>query len=236
MPGKAKFPQFGWPMETLKHLLDVVLHLQDHLFALTKEYGTWVYGILFAIVFAETGLVITPVLPGDSLVFAVGAVAANPESGMNIWVAAAVLWVAAVLGDAVNYWVGNKLGAKVQGWFPRLVRKEHIERTRAFFERYGGKAIIIARFVPIVRTFAPFVAGIGSMHYGRFTFYNLLGATLWIGLILPCGWYFGGREFVRRRFEVIVLGIILVSVVPMVLEWWKARRGAKAASTDVERG
>lgn len=216
-------------METLKHLLDVVLHLQDHLFALTKEYGTWVYGILFAIVFAETGLVITPVLPGDSLVFAVGAVAANPESGMNIWVAAAVLWVAAVLGDTVNYWVGNKLGAKVQGWFPNLVRQEHINRTHAFFEKYGGKAIIIARFVPIVRTFAPFVAGVGSMSYTRFTMFNVVGATLWIGLILPCGWYFGGREFVRRRFEVIVLGIILVSVLPMVLEWWKARRAARAA-------
>jgi membrane-associated protein len=214
-------------METLKHLLDVVLHLQDHLFALTKEYGTWVYGILFAIVFAETGLVITPVLPGDSLVFAVGAVAANPESGMNIWVAAAVLWVAAVLGDSVNYWVGNRLGGKVQAWFPRLVRQEHIARTHAFFERYGGKAIIIARFVPIVRTFAPFVAGVGSMSYGRFTVFNLMGATLWIGLILPCGWYFGGREFVRRRFEVIVLGIILVSVLPIVLEWWKARRASR---------
>lgn len=227
MPGKVKFQQVGRPMETLKHLLDVVLHLQDHLFALTKEYGTWVYGILFAIVFAETGLVITPVLPGDSLVFAVGAVAANPESGMNIWVAAAVLWVAAVLGDSVNYWVGNRLGGKVQAWFPRLVRQEHIARTHAFFERYGGKAIIIARFVPIVRTFAPFVAGVGSMSYGRFTVFNLMGATLWIGLILPCGWYFGGREFVRRRFEVIVLGIILVSVLPMVLEWWKARRASR---------
>ncbi len=227
MPGKVKFQQVGRPMETLKHLLDVVLHLQDHLFALTKEYGTWVYGILFAIVFAETGLVITPVLPGDSLVFAVGAVAANPESGMNIWVAAAVLWVAAVLGDSVNYWVGNRLGGKVQAWFPRLVRQEHIARTHAFFERYGGKAIIIARFVPIVRTFAPFVAGVGSMSYGRFTVFNLMGATLWIGLILPCGWYFGGREFVRRRFEVIVLGIILVSVLPIVLEWWKARRASR---------
>jgi len=227
LPGKVKFQQVGRPMETLKHLLDVVLHLQDHLFALTKEYGTWVYGILFAIVFAETGLVITPVLPGDSLVFAVGAVAANPESGMNIWVAAAVLWVAAVLGDSVNYWVGNRLGGKVQAWFPRLVRQEHIARTHAFFERYGGKAIIIARFVPIVRTFAPFVAGVGSMSYGRFTVFNLMGATLWIGLILPCGWYFGGREFVRRRFEVIVLGIILVSVLPIVLEWWKARRASR---------
>jgi len=228
LAGQGEVPaRWVGPMETLKHLLDVVLHLQDHLFALTKEYGTWVHAILFAIVFAETGLVVTPVLPGDSLVFAVGAVAANPESGLSIWVAAVVLWVAAVLGDTVNYWVGAKLGGRVQAWFPRLVRQEHIDRTHAFFEKYGGKAIIIARFVPIVRTFAPFVAGVGSMNYLRFMAFNLVGATLWIGLILPCGWFFGGREFVRRRFEVIVLGIIFVSVLPIVWEWWKARRAQR---------
>lgn len=211
-------------METLKHFLDILLHLQDHLFALTKEYGSWVYAILFGIIFAETGLVITPVLPGDSLVFAVGAVAANPESGLNIWIAGGLMLVAAIVGDTVNYWVGAKLGTKVQGWFPRLVRQSHIDKTHAFYEKYGGKAIILARFVPIVRTFAPFVAGMGSMNYGRFMMFNVIGAILWIGLILPCGWYFGEREFVRRRFEVVVLGIIFVSMIPMFIEWLKFRR------------
>ena len=211
-------------MELLKTFLDYVLHLQDHLFELTQQFGSWVYAMLFAIIFAETGLVITPVLPGDSLVFAVGAVAANEKSGLNIWIAGGLMLLAAIIGDTVNYWVGAKLGTRVQAWFPRLVRQSHIDKTHAFYEKYGGKTIILARFVPIVRTFAPFVAGMGAMNYGRFMMFNIVGAILWIGLILPCGWYFGGREFVKRRFEVIVLGIIFVSILPMVFEWWKARR------------
>lgn len=211
-------------MELLKTFLDYVLHLQDHLFELTQRFGAGVYAMLFAIIFAETGLVITPVLPGDSLVFAVGAVAANEKSGLNIWIAGGLMLLAAILGDTVNYWVGAKLGTRVQAWFPRLVRQSHIDKTHAFYEKYGGKTIILARFVPIVRTFAPFVAGMGAMNYGRFMMFNIVGAILWIGLILPCGWYFGGREFVKRRFEVIVLGIIFVSILPMVFEWWKARR------------
>jgi membrane-associated protein len=211
-------------MELLKTFLDYVLHLQDHLFELTQRFGSWVYAMLFAIIFAETGLVITPVLPGDSLVFAVGAVAANEKSGLNIWIAGGLMLLAAIVGDTVNYWVGAKLGTRVQAWFPRLVRQSHIDKTHAFYEKYGGKTIILARFVPIVRTFAPFVAGMGAMNYGRFMMFNIVGAILWIGLILPCGWYFGGREFVKRRFEVIVLGIIFVSILPMVFEWWKARR------------
>ncbi len=211
-------------MELLKTFLDYVLHLQDHLFELTQRFGAWVYAMLFAIIFAETGLVITPVLPGDSLVFAVGAVAANEKSGLNIWIAGGLMLLAAIIGDTVNYWVGAKFGTRVQAWFPRLVRQSHIDKTHAFYEKYGGKTIILARFVPIVRTFAPFVAGMGAMNYGRFMMFNIVGAILWIGLILPCGWYFGGREFVKRRFEVIVLGIIFVSILPMVFEWWKARR------------
>lgn len=211
-------------MELLKTFLDYVLHLQDHLFELTQRFGSWVYAMLFAIIFAETGLVITPVLPGDSLVFAVGAVAANEKSGLNIWIAGGLMLLAAIIGDTVNYWVGAKFGTRVQAWFPRLVRQSHIDKTHAFYEKYGGKTIILARFVPIVRTFAPFVAGMGAMNYGRFMMFNIVGAILWIGLILPCGWYFGGREFVKRRFEVIVLGIIFVSILPMVFEWWKARR------------
>lgn len=217
-------------MEMLKNFVHVLLHMQDYLFDLTKEYGAGVYAMLFAIIFAETGLVITPVLPGDSLVFAVGAVAANEKSGLNIWIAGGLMLVAAILGDTVNYWVGAKLGTRVQAWFPRLVRQSHIDKTHAFYEKYGGKTIILARFVPIVRTFAPFVAGMGAMNYGRFMMFNIVGAILWIGLILPCGWYFGGREFVKRRFEVIVLGIIFVSILPMIFEWWKARRARGNAS------
>jgi len=229
LAGQGELPARSAPaMETLKQFLDILLHLQDHLFTLTQNYGAWVYAMLFAIIFAETGLVVTPVLPGDSLVFAVGAVAANPESGLNIWVAGGLMLVAAILGDTVNYWVGAKLGLKVQNWFPRLVRKSHIDRTHAFFEKYGGKTIILARFVPIVRTFAPFVAGMGAMNYGRFMMFNVVGAFLWIGLILPCGWYFGGREFVKQKFEVIVLGIILISVVPMFIEWWRVWRASRS--------
>ncbi|KAB2668014.1 MAG: hypothetical protein DVB31_06935 [Verrucomicrobia bacterium] len=214
-------------MDLLKQLLDVVLHLQDHLFDLTTRYGTGFYGILFAIIFAETGLVVTPFLPGDSLVFAVGAVAANPKSGLNVWVAGLVMMGAALVGDTVNYWVGRTVGEHLPRRFPRIVRPEYIRKTHAFFEKYGSKAVIIARFVPIVRTFTPFVAGMGTMPFPRFMRYSIVGSLLWIGLILPCGWFFGGREFVRKRFEVIVLAIIFMSLLPMLVEFVKARRGPK---------
>ncbi len=211
-------------MDLLKSFLDVVLHLQDHLYELTRNHGAWVYGILFLIIFAETGLVLTPVLPGDSLIFAVGAVAANPESGLNVWVAGALMIVAAVIGDAVNYSVGQSAGGYLARRFPRIIRPEYLEKTRRFFETYGGKTVILARFVPIVRTFAPFVAGMGAMDRSRFMFFNAVGAVAWVGLILPAGWFLGRLEFVKKRFEVIVLGIIFVSVLPMVWEAWKARR------------
>jgi membrane-associated protein len=211
-------------MEWLKQFIDVMLHLQDHLYQLTSEHGTWIYAILFAIIFCETGLVITPFLPGDSLLFAVGAVAADPKSGLNLLWAGLLMGVAAILGDTVNYWIGHHLGAQLQRRFPRLVRQEYIDRTHDFFERYGGKTIILARFVPIVRTFAPFVAGMGGMNYGRFMLFNVTGAVAWIGLILPCGWFFGQLPFVKKHFELIVLGIIFVSILPMIFEWWRARR------------
>lgn len=211
-------------MDLLKTFLDVVLHLQDHLYELTRNHGAWVYGILFIIIFAETGLVLTPVLPGDSLIFAVGAVAANPESGLNVWVAGGLMIAAAVLGDALNYSVGKASGLYLTRRFPRILRREYLEKTRRFFEVYGGKTVILARFVPIVRTFAPFVAGMGAMDRSRFMFFNAVGAVAWVGLILPAGWFLGRLEFVKKRFEVIVLGIIFVSVLPMVWEAWKARR------------
>ena len=213
-------------MDLLKTFLDVVLHLQDHLYELTRNHGAWVYGILFIIIFAETGLVLTPVLPGDSLIFAVGAVAANPESGLNVWVAGGLMIAAAVLGDALNYSVGKASGFYLTRRFPRILRPEYLEKTRRFFEVYGGKTVILARFVPIVRTFAPFVAGMGAMDRSRFMFFNAVGAVAWVGLILPAGWFLGRLEFVKKRFEVIVLGIIFVSVLPMVWEAWKAHRQA----------
>ena len=211
-------------MDLIKAFLDVVLHLQDHLYRLTSDHGAWVYGILFLIIFAETGLVLTPVLPGDSLLFAVGAVAANPASGLDVWVAGVLMIVAAVIGDAVNYSVGKMAGGYLTRRFPTIIRPEYLQKTHRFFEVYGAKTVILARFVPIVRTFAPFVAGMGAMDRSRFMVFNAVGAVAWVGLILPAGWFLGQLEFVKKRFEVIVLGIIFVSVLPVVWEAWKARK------------
>jgi membrane-associated protein len=211
-------------MDLLRQFLDVILHLQDHLYTLTRDNGPWVYAILFGIIFAETGLVVTPFLPGDSLIFAVGAVAANPQSGLNLWIAAAVMVVAAVLGDTVNYSIGRFAGQFLARRFPRIIRPEYLEKTHRFFETYGGKTVILARFVPIVRTFAPFVAGMGAMDYRRFMSFNVVGGIAWVVLILPAGWFLGQFEFVKKRFELIVLGIIFISLLPMVFEWWKVRR------------
>ena len=187
----------------MKEILDLFLHLPDHLRDFISNHGMMVYGLLFLIIFCETGLVITPFLPGDSLLFAIGAIAADPTSNLNIWIAAAILLVAAILGDTVNYWIGRKLGGWMMKTFPRVVKPSHIEKTNEFFLRYGGKTIIIARFVPIVRTFAPFVAGSGQMDYRRFMFFNVIGAILWVGLILPCGWYFGNIPVVKANFELV---------------------------------
>lgn len=206
----------------MKEILDLFLHLQDHLTTFTREHGGLVYGLLFLIIFCETGLVVTPFLPGDSLLFAIGAVAADPASGLNIWASAAVIFVSAVLGDTVNYWIGRRCGDWVVRRFPRVVKPEHLAKTHAFFDRYGGKTIILARFVPIIRTFAPFVAGSGAMDYRRFMTFNVVGALLWVALILPAGWFFGGIPVVKKNFELVVLGIIAVSVLPMAIEILKA--------------
>jgi membrane-associated protein len=219
-------------MELLKQALDIVLHLQDHLYELTRSQGPWIYATLFLIIFCETGLVVTPFLPGDSLLFAVGALAADPKSGLNVWVAGSLMVIAAILGDTANYWIGRVAGQRLSARYPRFIKPEYLARTHAFFEKYGGKTIILARFVPIVRTFAPFVAGMGAMNYSRFMSFNVIGALLWVGLILPAGWYFGQMEFVKKRFEVIVLGIIFISVLPMVFEFWKARQEAKKSGSS----
>jgi len=207
----------------MKEILDLFLHLQDHLNTFTSQHGGLVYGLLFLIIFCETGLVVTPFLPGDSLLFAVGALARDPASGLNIWIAAIGMLVAAILGDGVNYYIGARFGGWMTRRFPKIVKPEHIQKTNEFYQRYGGKAIILARFVPIVRTFAPFVAGSGNMDYKRFSFFNVIGAILWVGLILPAGWIFANNSFVKERFELVVLGIIAISLLPVVIEALRAR-------------
>ena len=214
-------------MEFLKKLIDIVLHMSKHLDELVVQFGPWLYVILFLIIFCETGLVITPFLPGDSLLFAVGALAARtPEPGawgLNIWILATTLVVAAILGDSVNYWIGKMFGKQLPQRFPRLIKPQHIQKTHDFYERYGGKTIIIARFVPIIRTFAPFVAGVGKMTYSRFMTFNVTGALLWIGLLVPAGYFFGNLEVVKKNFSLVVLAIIVISILPAIIEFFRER-------------
>ena len=213
-------------MDILKQLLDLILHLDKHLDTLVMNYGPWVYAILFLIVFCETGLVVTPFLPGDSLLFTVGAIAAR--GGLDIFLVAGLLALAAILGDTVNYWIGKLVGQKLIARYPKLFRPEHLQRTHDFFERYGGKTIIIARFVPIVRTFAPFVAGIGKMTYSRFMAFNVGGALLWIVLLLPLGYFFGNLPVVKNNFTLVIFGIIFLSILPAIIEMLRERRRMKA--------
>ena len=211
----------------LASLIDFILHIDQHLIELTQTYGLWIYAILFLIVFCETGLVVTPFLPGDSLLFAAGAVAAL--GGMNVHIAAALLLAAAVIGDAVNFAIGKYFGKKLFAKpDSRVFKREYLDKTHAFYEKYGGKTIILARFVPIVRTFAPFVAGMGNMHYGRFIRYNIIGALMWVGLLTYAGYFFGELPVVKNNFGLVVIGIIVVSVLPMAVEIAKAKWGKKA--------
>jgi len=209
-------------MEFLKEVLDFVLHLDKHLSPIIQEYGAWTYLLLFLIVFCETGLVVTPFLPGDSLLFAAGAFAAS--GSLSIWVLMAILFVAAVLGDTVNYWVGHFLGHRLLNAKRRLIKPEHLAYTHEFYEKYGGKTIIIARFVPIVRTIAPFVAGLGTMSYGRFMSYNVIGGAAWVLICTLAGYLFGNLPFVQKNFSLVVLMIIFLSLLPAVWEVWRARR------------
>jgi membrane-associated protein len=217
-------------------IIDWLLHLDVKLVELVREYGTWTYAILFAIVFSETGLVVTPFLPGDSLLFAAGAIAA--KGALNVWIIMAVLLVAAILGDTVNYHVGHYIGPKVfrEDRQSRWLKKKHLDRTHAFFEKYGGKTIIIARFVPIVRTFAPFVAGVGAMTYPKFLFYNVLGGVLWVVSLTLAGYWFGRIPWVEKNFEIVVLAIIAISLLPVAIEfingWRKSRNRTVTASAS----
>lgn len=220
---------------------DIVTNLDRYLALWAHSMGGWLYALLFAIVFAETGLVVTPFLPGDSLLFTTGAVCALPDAHMSIGLVMPLLIVAAVLGDAVNYSIGARIGPRVfRSETSKLLNKKHLLRTQHFYEKYGGKTIIIARFIPIIRTFAPFVAGVGQMSYRRFFSYNVVGAILWVGLFVPAGYQFSKYPFVQERFHVVILAIIVLSVLPAVFEIWRewravrrARTGASAVSVGV---
>jgi len=210
-------------MEYVSYFIDLFVHLDQHLAELVKDYGTWTYLLLFVIIFCETGLVVTPILPGDSLLFAAGAIAAL--GSLNPHLLAVLLTVAAVLGDAVNYQIGRHIGPAVfRRDKARFFKREHLERTQAFYERYGGKTIIIARFVPIVRTFAPFLAGVGQMNYSRFAVYNVTGAIAWCVLGVYAGYLFGELELVKKNFSLVIIAVVIISLLPVAWEYWRARR------------
>jgi membrane-associated protein len=213
-------------MDVVQFLIDLFLHLDDHLSAVITQYGTWTYALLFFVIFMETGFVVTPFLPGDSLLFAAGTFAGLGD--LNLWLLLGLLIVAAFLGDTVNYWIGHYLGERA--YKIKWIKQEYIERTHAFFEKHGGKTIFLARFVPIVRTFAPFVAGIGRMSYGYFVSYNLIGGIVWVALFTVAGYLFGNVPFVQDNFTLVVIAIIFVSIVPMLIEALKARREGKEPS------
>jgi membrane-associated protein len=213
-------------MELLQSFLDLFLHLDQHLSQVIADYGVWTHLILFLIVFAETGLVITPFLPGDSLLFAAGTFAAL--GSLDLWLLVVLLIGAAILGDTVNYWVGAWIGPRAFSGNVKYLRKDYLDRTHAFYEKHGGKTVILARFVPIIRTFAPFVAGVGAMSYPRFIFYNVVGAVLWVGLFVPAGYFFGNIPAVRKNFTLVIFAIIAISVLPILLETLRARRSRPA--------
>lgn len=212
-------------MEMVRKLIDIVLHVDDYLKDLVPQYGIWIYAILFLIIFAETGLVVTPFLPGDSLLFAIGALCGGQV--LNLPTVLILLTIAAILGDTVNYWIGHYMGPKVFKGDGRFLRKAYLEKTHDFYERYGGKTIIIARFVPIVRTFAPFVAGVGSMTYGKFMSYNIFGGIFWVFSMTLAGYFFGGFKIVQDNFSTVILMIIFISILPGIIEYWRERKRLK---------
>ena len=204
-------------MGFIQDFLEIILHLDRHLLDICTQYGAWVYAILFVIVFCETGLVVTPFLPGDSLLFAVGSLAAI--NALDLPTSIALLILAAVLGDTVNYWIGDYVGPKVfQKENSRLLNKEYLLRTHQFYEKHGGKTIIIARFLPIIRTFAPFIAGVGSMTYRRFLLFNVVGGALWVLLFVPAGYFFGSVPFVKNNFSLVIIALILIPGIPTLVE------------------
>lgn len=219
-------------MELLHLVIDFILHIDVHLSELFSQYGLWIYGILFLIIFCETGLVVTPFLPGDSLLFATGAlVAISGSAGLDINVMALLVVTAAILGNIVNYTIGRFFGTRLfRNPNSKIFRRDYLDKAHNFYEKHGGVAIIMTRFIPIFRTFAPFVAGMSGMTYPRFIAYNVIGALLWVGIFLYAGYFFGNIPSVRKNFTMVILAILVVSVMPIIYEIWKARREAKAAA------
>ena len=217
----------------MAEIIDFILNVNEHLLEFSKAYGPWIYGLLFVIVFAETGCIVTPFLPGDSLLFAAGTLAGL--GALDPWLALIVLFAAAVSGDAVNYSVGRAIGPRIfhasdqQGWFHKLLNRQHLERAHAFFEQYGGKAVVLGRFVPIVRTFVPFVAGAAQMTRATFVFYNFTGGAVWVGLCFGAGYLLGGIPFIQENFSLVTIGIVFVSILPMVVEYIRHRRRGPSA-------
>jgi len=211
-------------MELIKTVIDFILHIDQYLDKLIVIFHGWTYAVLFIIIFIETGLVVMPFLPGDSLLFAAGALTARPGSPLNILLLYGLMVVAAVAGDTANYWIGHFLGERLS----KHLKKEYLDRTHAFFEKHGGKTIFLARFVPIIRTFAPFVAGISKMTYGHFISYNIIGGIIWPAVFLFTGYFFGSVPFVQEHFSLIAIAIIVISFIPVFIEFFKARRENKA--------
>lgn len=217
-------------MEFIHFIVDFILHIDVHLAELVAQYGIWIYAILFLILFCETGLVVTPFLPGDSLLFVAGALAALPGNDLNVHLMVTLLVIAAILGDAVNYTIGRLFGEKLfSNPNSKIFRRSYLDKTHAFYDRHGGKTIILARFVPIVRTFAPFVAGMGHMSYRHFALFNVTGALLWVLLFSYAGYLFGDLPVVQENLKLLIVGIILVSILPGVIEVWRHRRAAARA-------
>jgi membrane-associated protein len=214
-------------MDLVKQLVDVFLHLDRHLAEVTRDYGAWTNALLFAIVFCETGLVVTPFLPGDSLLFTAGALASLGT--LNVWLLFLLLSLAAILGDTVNYWIGKRIGPRAFDGTVRFLKQEHLRKTEAFYEKHGKKTIILARFVPIIRTFAPFVAGVGSMRYGVFLSYNVIGGIAWVAICVFSGYFFGNIPIVKKNFSLVILAIVVLSTVPIALEWWRSARRLPSA-------
>jgi membrane-associated protein len=217
-------------MAPIQFLIDLFLHLDVHLNAVITQYGVWTYALLFLVIFVETGLVVTPFLPGDSLIFAAAAIASL--GSLNVVLLFVLLAAAAVLGDTVNYWIGHYLGDRA--YDIRWIKKEYLERTHAFFQKHGGKTIFLARFVPIIRTFAPFVAGIGHMSYAYFITYNVFGGIAWVGLFTAVGYLFGNIPFIRDHFSLVIIGIVLVSIVPMAVGAIRSRREDRPAAPTLK--
>lgn len=219
-------------MEVITNLIELFLHIDEYLAEIISQYGVWTYALLFLIIFLETGLVVTPFLPGNSLLFAAGSFAALGV--LNPWVLVILLSIAAILGDTVNYWIGHYIGPKAFSGNVRFLKKEYLDQTHAFYEKHGGKTIILARFVPIVRTFAPFVAGVGAMTYKKFITYNIIGGILWVNIFVWLGYFFGTLPFVQENFEIAIIAIVFISVLPMIYEFIKAKLEARKEKSQAE--